>query len=361
MRFCCRIIYRVEVPVDQLTTDSQNDEIPLPTDAYMSSRPYPCDFCSRRFRKKANLMNHMVAHKNDRPHICNLCGARYIRKIDLLDHLKIHAQMPENDMDYMDQLLAPTGREQHIEEEEEELLAPRKPTRARKKPAAAGKAATAASIRKQQQLQQQQEQQQLLQQQQQSQQQQQQGRVKNEPDDKYSDDIKYLMEAARQHETYEEEQHRFPVTNANRPFVCQKCGVSFAREKALTAHARLHCSDNVLECDSCSNVFWDIAQLHEHQRIQHGGNSSNSEYEIDKDETFDSENESFYCSVCGMSFHRIELLKRHGRTHMKDNLGGGETTEQEVKHCCNVCGDTFAEALDLLAHAEIHARTSLYK
>lgn len=71
-------------------------EIPLPIDqdSYTNSRPYPCDFCSRRFRKKANLMNHMVAHQTDRPHGCNLCGARYVRKCDLNNHLKIHAYAP---------------------------------------------------------------------------------------------------------------------------------------------------------------------------------------------------------------------------------------------------------------------------
>lgn len=97
---------RVEVPVDQLggvEVHQHNDEIdvPLPTDQdeYTTSRPFPCDFCSRRFRKKQNLMHHMVAHKNDRPHICNLCGARYIRRVDLLNHLKVHAQVPDQELE----------------------------------------------------------------------------------------------------------------------------------------------------------------------------------------------------------------------------------------------------------------------
>lgn len=94
---------RVEVPVDNIGSEAcvggEDVDVPLPTDQdeYTTSRPYPCDFCSRRFRKKSNLMNHMVAHKNDRPHICNLCGARYIRRVDLLNHLKVHAQVPEQD------------------------------------------------------------------------------------------------------------------------------------------------------------------------------------------------------------------------------------------------------------------------
>lgn len=59
-------------------TNQEDGDVPLPTDQdeYTAARPYPCDFCSRRFRKKANLMNHMVAHQTDRPHGCNLCGVR---------------------------------------------------------------------------------------------------------------------------------------------------------------------------------------------------------------------------------------------------------------------------------------------
>lgn len=58
---------RVEIPVDQIITSQSNAEnnefdVPLPTqqDYYTASRPYPCDFCTRRFRKKNSLMNHMV-------------------------------------------------------------------------------------------------------------------------------------------------------------------------------------------------------------------------------------------------------------------------------------------------------------
>lgn len=96
---------QVEVTADHVGGEAcvggEDVDVPLPTDQdeYTTSRPYPCDFCSRRFRKKANLMNHMVAHKNDRPHICNLCGARYIRRVDLLNHLKVHAQVPEQEME----------------------------------------------------------------------------------------------------------------------------------------------------------------------------------------------------------------------------------------------------------------------
>jgi hypothetical protein len=89
----------VQVAMEQVVTSDNhyNEEdseiVPLNTDQdeYTTQRPYPCDFCSRRFRKKANLMNHIISHQNVRPHMCNLCGSRYVRKCDLINHLKIHA------------------------------------------------------------------------------------------------------------------------------------------------------------------------------------------------------------------------------------------------------------------------------
>ncbi|XP_061517416.1 uncharacterized protein LOC1279946 [Anopheles gambiae] len=87
----------VQVTVDQLGVSAvvvqEEDDIsvPLDQDQYTLSRPYPCDFCSRRFRKKSSLQNHLMAHSNDRPHCCNLCGAQYSHRADLINHLKQHA------------------------------------------------------------------------------------------------------------------------------------------------------------------------------------------------------------------------------------------------------------------------------
>lgn len=94
----------VQVAMEQVVTSDnfQEDDVetvPLHTDQdeYTTSRPYPCDFCSRRFRKKANLMNHMVAHQNVREHVCKLCGCAYVRSCDLINHLKIHAYNLEDE------------------------------------------------------------------------------------------------------------------------------------------------------------------------------------------------------------------------------------------------------------------------
>lgn len=201
---------RVEILADQLNTNNDNliEEdlnVPLPTDQdeYTSLRPYPCDFCSRRFRKKASLMNHMVAHQNDRPHVCNLCGARYIRRCDLLNHLKIHAYSPEEGEDASD-------------DEEIEMPAPSIPRPKKQSVAAVNKrgkstgAGSKGSLKK---------------------------KIKLETEDlspvySYVTDMQNYSLPAKLVE-------RYPVTDPRKPFVCQHCGVGFAREKALQSHQKV--------------------------------------------------------------------------------------------------------------------------
>lgn len=68
-------------------------EIPLPMnqDVHIASKPYPCDFCNRRFKKKENLINHMAAHQRSHRYLeCNVCGVRFIKNSDLVNHQKIH-------------------------------------------------------------------------------------------------------------------------------------------------------------------------------------------------------------------------------------------------------------------------------
>jgi len=83
----------VEIAAEQIAGISSSQELlDMEQDQYTTLRPYPCDFCSRRFRKKATLNNHMLAHQNDRPHLCKLCGARFSRRAELISHFKAHAE-----------------------------------------------------------------------------------------------------------------------------------------------------------------------------------------------------------------------------------------------------------------------------
>lgn len=323
---------------EEAVGDDQGDgdiAIPLPNeqDEYLSSRPYPCDFCSRRFRKKANLMNHMVSHQTDRPHGCNLCGVRYIRKCDLMNHLKIHAYIPETD-----EVEEEDGQQMDEHEMEEKMRRNRKPGKKRKKKikeefevyteehqVVAGGSGEYSFVNEEMVM----------------------------SEDVKEDFPEYVEEAT--------EEVRYPIIDMRKPFVCQHCGVGFAREKALASHARIHGGDSPFECQKCGEMFWDMNAMREHLRIKHGEIHEEYDDDDDQDATYsedDTKYGTFYCPTCGLSFHRQDNLRRHQRIHIKEEL---LTDQQEMGHVCNVCGESFSEALDLLAHAEIHARVSEHR
>ncbi|XP_032675506.1 zinc finger protein 420-like isoform X3 [Odontomachus brunneus] len=324
----------VEIPEAKVTHDNlleyDDMEIPLPInqDSNINIRPYPCDFCSRRFRKKANLMNHMVAHQTDRPHSCNLCGARYVRKCDLNNHLKIHAYAPSS----RDSLEDEINDEDSLVPEEEDMTTTVKGRR---------KKVQSSVPRKRK------------------------GNNVGLPKRHNIEDasrVKMEMGNSRWHEemsvTSEQQPPRWPVTDPTKPYVCQFCGVGFAREKALASHARVHGGDSPFECTSCGEMFWDINSLQEHFRVKHGGTIPQSDTEeYDNDTAYTSEERfgEFYCNTCAAPFHRLDLLKRHQKTHIKQEMDTIESSSQH--HVCNVCGEWFEEALALLAHAELHARS----
>lgn len=407
----------VQVTVDQLgataVVGTEDDmSVPLPTDQdeYTASRPYPCDFCSRRFRKKANLMNHMVAHSSDRPHMCNLCGARYMRRCDLLNHLKLHAYVPddseepvrsdpEDDYEYeLSEQQQPIKRRSPSMDDPEDLLIPTpvpyKPpkqsrSRARPKTKSHKKSSTSSAAR---------------------------ARQAPKTESKFNTSIEPFVNLPP----------RYPVLDDRKPFVCQKCGVSFAREKALASHYRIHGGDSQYECETCGDRFWDRSLLQDHIRQRHvaslvagpvpledgraGGGTTAIVEEVAADvregdliqESTDDGKWHPFCDSCGMVFQRQEQLKRHikqahsvaeqkqepisqivrqrqlnQQKRLAEQDDDDEKTEQSDTETedgdeqyidaeaqslsCNVCGEKFAEALDLLAHAEIHARFEPHK
>ncbi|XP_055600890.1 uncharacterized protein LOC129749825 [Uranotaenia lowii] len=401
----------VQVTVDQLGATTVigggEDEllVPLPTDQdeYTTSRPYPCDFCSRRFRKKANLMNHLIAHSNDRQHTCNLCGARYLRRCDLLNHLKLHAYAddqddllrsgPEDEYDYELPSHITTSNNSHPlsdEEEEPDLFIPvaHKPSMQKpiKKPKVAKVVNTNTRYTKKSSSNTTNRSRQTA--------------IQKPAESKFNPSVEPFVNLPP----------RFPVTDERKPFVCQKCGISFAREKALASHYRIHGGDCSFECETCGERFWDRSLLQDHIRQRHAANllaaappshenDEGSFAEMNTDQHREESEPAFYCDSCGLLCARQDLLKRHikqvhgigdepisqivrqRQQHQQqlndeneevceeDEEDENEDDEQDPDKSltpskplsCNVCGEQFAEPLDLLAHAEIHARGDAFQ
>ncbi|XP_050076563.1 uncharacterized protein LOC126563835 [Anopheles maculipalpis] len=350
----------VQVTVDQLgvnTAIAVEDDIsvPLDQDQYTLSRPYPCDFCSRRFRKKASLQNHLMAHSNDRPHVCYLCGAQYGRRADLINHLKQHAYADQDelslrggdqDADYELPELASTtsnikhrirhsseGEDLYIQNAmvsynlqppmqlisttnygtpsattvssyehsemsssftngltdtdnpyptgssavgEKRIVRKRKPPiAARTKPAVlTSKIATTPRAANRQ--------------------------IKKEPEDTVT------TPAAAP-----------PPFDERKPFVCQQCGISFGRAKALQAHSRTHADKTKYDCDYCYAQFyeWSLLQLHI-DRVHSSEQGSNREYHHDSggggtSSTAVVSKKRFKCDQCSAIFFQSDHILSH--------------------------------------------------
>uniref|UniRef100_A0A182MBX1 C2H2-type domain-containing protein n=1 Tax=Anopheles culicifacies TaxID=139723 RepID=A0A182MBX1_9DIPT len=393
----------VQVTVDQLgvNTIAVEDEIPVPLDQdqYTLSRPYPCDFCSRRFRKKASLQNHLMAHSNDRPHMCNLCGAQYGRRSDLINHLKQHAYAGteqddlslrgDQDADYDLPELTNTAahlkhRTRHSSEDEDlyiqnamvsynsqppmQLISttnygsssatisssydhneamertsfsngpteidhqssiidigypsptlpaisagkrmPRKrqiPSSdlrtARTKPApstktttqvrSSGASRTSVTSNRQ---------------------------IKKEPIDNSEGDTVPAPATV------------FPVIDERKPFVCQQCGISFGREKALMAHSRTHANRAHYECDHCFATFSDWSQLQEHVRRTHQLHSTKSEPPASTES-------------------KSEWVPDHETTY--DHDSGGTSVDTKNRYNCDKCSAVFFQLEHILNHKQL--------
>ncbi|XP_017047099.1 uncharacterized protein LOC108092112 [Drosophila ficusphila] len=395
---------RVEIAAEQIAGISSSQELlDMEQDEYTALRPYPCDFCSRRFRKKATLNNHMLAHQNDRPHLCKLCGARFSRRPELISHFKAHAeaqdaadaeaaaaaadssssikfehqsqrqfddhyyeqeyQLYQQEQEQAQEQELQQQRHQVVEEGEVQLVAsypavaqPAAPTRgriSRLKPKEESSQfivisdkPTASELR---------------------------DYMDTEP-------TQPVVSTSQPVAVEPPPQPNFPVLDDSKPFVCQQCGLAFAREKALVSHTKNHRVDSPFECNQCQEMFWDNSSLQEHQKT-HQFEESNSEYDPASAEDSASESEpeeqlygEFYCNECGISFHRQDLLRRHAKLHYKQTdqapgegnsevTAGGdvELVKDSSGHCCNTCGKSFPSALEMLSHAEIHARFPAFK
>ncbi|KAG5676506.1 hypothetical protein PVAND_006337 [Polypedilum vanderplanki] len=416
----------VPVSMEQVVTSEnypqeEEDIVPLQTDQdeYTTQRPYPCDFCSRRFRKKANLQNHMIAHQNVRPHMCNLCGSRYVRKCDLINHLKIHAyniedeqlagpsssggkKKPSSSKNFDDLSFLNDSYDTLHEEDDfdyNHYSKPIKPmpstkasstkisTKGTSKKVIAKKSKTPTISKKQ---------------------------FERISKDKSLTDLNITIDKSTANKTIPKSDtteyvERFPILDARKPFVCQRCGVAFTRQKALESHMKhVHQGEQEqsFDCEICGDSFFDSTSLEEHLELRHnystrirktGGKTtsgkvpsrsqimdfedSNSEYEPDKntDEIDDDddyeEDAGHICDKCDMTFKNADSLKRHIKTHFiksealsdyDDSSGEGSGKGKskiagDANLGCNVCGESFTEALDLLAHAEIHARFQPFK
>lgn len=54
-------------------------------------RPYPCEYCQKRFRVLEKLKVHTRIHTGEKPFPCRFCGRCFTQKNDMVKHERIHS------------------------------------------------------------------------------------------------------------------------------------------------------------------------------------------------------------------------------------------------------------------------------
>ncbi|KAL4715704.1 hypothetical protein ACJJTC_006283 [Scirpophaga incertulas] len=118
--------------------------------------------------------------------------------------------------------------------------------------------------------------------------------------------------------------------DTQRPFICAKCGKSFAFKGGLTTHNR-NVHDKHLrpkkefQCKFCDKTYKCSKSIVVHERSVHTGQRPAE------------------CDICGSRFYHIDYLKEHMRLHT------GETPFK-----CPICGRGYAQRCNMKSHLRIH-------
>ncbi|XP_050100115.1 uncharacterized protein LOC126580861 [Anopheles aquasalis] len=335
--------------------------VPLDQDKYTLSRPFPCDFCSRRFRKMSSLEQHLLCHSNVRLHTCNLCNTHFEKRSDLTAHLQQHAFLSnENDESFTsdhggdyDTIIARANQQyrSHRSSDDDDTAmyienagmgynaqppmqlistspaygsTHASPNRSLLHGAGPSTTGPSKSFTDQQSLR---------------------SKQARSPRSGRSARPYIKQEPGTTLPSYPTQDNvspsvPFPVKDPRKPFVCQQCGVGFAREKALDSHARIHGGESKIECSMCGEMFWNRTQLQSHVRQRHpegeqkgtrkrkapavathntkastsSAASRGHAFDIDAPQADDFDlllDPQYDCDNCGASFAQPDRLKRH--------------------------------------------------
>lgn len=56
---------------------------------FSEKRPYPCEICSRSFKRLDQVTAHKIIHSEDKPYKCKLCGKEFAHRNVYKNHKKV--------------------------------------------------------------------------------------------------------------------------------------------------------------------------------------------------------------------------------------------------------------------------------
>ncbi|VDK49981.1 unnamed protein product [Cylicostephanus goldi] len=57
---------------------------------HSDTRPYPCEYCGKRFHQKSDMKKHTYIHTGEKPHKCTVCGKAFSQSSNLITHTRKH-------------------------------------------------------------------------------------------------------------------------------------------------------------------------------------------------------------------------------------------------------------------------------
>jgi len=142
-----------------------------------------------------------------------------------------------------------------------------------------------------------------------------------------------------------------------RPYKCDQCDKSYAKQKHLTEHLVTHTGVKPFECE-CGAAFPTKTRLEDHRLKMHTSERPHKcdvcgkgyvyLRELTNHMKTHEEKPTFSCDQCGKTFNQEHLLE----THMKKFVEG--ICQGEHPHVCKECGKRFKKRGHMKEHMAIH-------
>lgn len=262
-----------------------------------------CEYCNGDFELEIRLAKHVIKEHGDNreSHVCNICGEKFGNPNDLLVHMRNHPESKQFVCGFL-------GCGQGF----------------------AFKSSLGVHTNKHSRL--------------------------NKPIERRTQD--QLTEIAKQHATLlisKEDK----TTSEEISFKCSGCVKQFDDRTKLLAHIQAVHKRKWEKCTECDRIFKSDVSINRHMQIEHPNAMqtcdlceksfiSKDKLEKHKQTHEMKEKVHFECSFCNETFSNKYYLRFHLTTHEKDAA-------------CNICGEKFNSARQMLIHRERHSKKQVIR